>query len=67
MSVHRSPWVLARIRGELTGRAVFIDTGSDCCAHDESRSRGKGIVQRRGAVPYDTKGEGSVSEGSTLG
>ena len=33
---------------------MFIDTGSDCCAHDESRSRGEGIAQRRGAAPYPT-------------
>jgi len=67
VSVRRSPWVLARIRGEPTGRAVFIDTGSDCCAHGASGSRGKGEISRNGVVPYDTRVEGSASEGSTLG
>lgn len=57
MSVRRSPWELARIRGEPTGRAVFIDTGSDCCAHDASRSRGKGIAQRRRALRHEGRRE----------
>lgn len=59
MSVRRSPWVLARIRGEPTGRAVFIDTGSDCCAHGASGSRGKGgnLAQRRRAIRHEGRGK----------
>lgn len=67
VSIRRSPWAPARIRGEPTGRAVFIDTGSDCCTHGE-RVEGKRERGRDG-VPYDTtRGEESAaSEGSTLG